>query len=382
MPTAKRALNPDEVREVLALTKNDINAKLLREYFSATIGKEARFNTYDTMTLPIGRMYNKEPIPTTIGRFIINLFCYPEKFIKKHGYINKTLNIDEIEGVDGKMADMLLYDELTAEEYCEHVNNTEWIAMNTAYFICPTMDYDINKPIPEVMKRRDELFIEYQDAIQKGDTNASSKIEDELLALSKKYLKEKGNEGYDFFESGNFKFGNNYKKTSVFGSAVRDPFTQKISIIKSNYMEGVDKKEAPALASLTVLGGYSRGVATQGGGYETKKVNNCTQTIVLDEDGTDCGTQFYLKIVIEPSLKNLYIDRYILDSGKLVLTTKENISKYVGKEVLLRSPMYCKSDKICSRCAGKLFYRLGIKNAGLLTSTFSGSLIKSSHFIE
>lgn len=371
----KRALSSEEVREVLSLTRKDITATLLKDYFAASLDSEARFNTYDTFTLPIGKLFNKETIETTIGRYIINMFCYPEAFLKKYGYVNKTLDKKTIEDIDKKIADMLLYDEITTKEYCEHLDNTEWISMNTAYFICPTMDFDIYKPIPEVIKKRDELFLKYNDAIERGDTNASDEIEKELIDLSKKILKERGNEGYDFFESGNFNFSNNYKKSAIFGSAVRDPYTQKISILKSNYMDGIDKKESIALAGLTVLGGYSRGVQTQKGGYETKKINNATQTIVLDSEGSDCGTPYFLKITIPPELKDMFIDRYISEGGELKLLTKENINNYVGKKVMLRSPMYCKSEKICSKCAGELFYRIGIKNAGLLTSTFSGSLM-------
>lgn len=82
-----------------------------------------------------------------------------------------------------------------------------------------------------------------------------------------------------------------------------------------------------------------------------------------------------MKVVIEDKLKDIFLYRYILDGGKLVMLNKNNISKYIGKQVMMRSPMFCKSEKICNKCAGDLFYKLGIKNAGLLTSTFSGSLM-------
>ena len=50
---------------------------------------------------------------------------------------------------------------------------------------------------------------------------------------------------------------------------------------------------------------------------------------------------------------------------------KRNISYYL----FIDDRRGGKSEKICSKCAGELFYRIGIKNAGLLTSTFSGSLM-------
>ena len=74
----------------------------------------------------------------------------------------------------------------------------------------------------------------------------------------------------------------------------------------------------------------------------------------------------------------LYKYRYIVDNGKLILLTEDNIKKYAGQEVNLRSPLFCKGKHICSKCAGELFYKIDIKNAGLLTSAFSGSLMNKS----
>jgi hypothetical protein len=72
----------------------------------------------------------------------------------------------------------------------------------------------------------------------------------------------------------------------------------------------------------------------------------------------------------------MYTYRYVLeDNGKLTEITPENIKNYVGKTVKLRSPLFCKGENICSKCAGSLFYRMGVKNAGLLTSNFSSVLM-------
>jgi len=375
MANPKRRLTPDEVKELLSLKEENIDAQLLRDYFAAHLGREARFNTYDEFLLPPNTLFNKQAIETTIGRYIINLFCFPKTYLKKKGYMNTTLTKSAMGKIDGEIARMLLDDEMSVEEYTNFLNNIEWFSMGTAYYISPTMDFDINKPIPEIQKLKDKLFDENREGIQNGDAATCDKIEKELLSKSKEILKKGGNEGFDFFESGNFNFENNYKKTAVLGGVVKDTFTGKLSVIKSSYMEGIDKKEVAPLSNLTVLGGYSRGVETMNGGYETKKVNNATQSIVLDEPGSDCGTKFFLKIKITDGLKDIFIDRYISDGGKLVLLTKTNIDNYVNKTVLMRSPLYCKGDKICSKCAGELFYKLGIKNAGLITSTFSGSIM-------
>jgi hypothetical protein len=40
--------------------------------------------------------------------------------------------------------------------------------------------------------------------------------------------------------------------------------------------------------------------------------------------------------------------------------------------------MYCISDKICNKCAGELFYKLGIENIGLTTTKVSSTLMNKS----
>jgi len=56
----------------------------------------------------------------------------------------------------------------------------------------------------------------------------------------------------------------------------------------------------------------------------------------------------------------------------------ETIDKYVGKTVKMRSPMFCTDDKICNKCAGELFFKLGIENAGLTTTKATGVILNSS----
>lgn len=376
-----RKLTAEETREILVLEKEDITMDLLKDLFAVKLGKQTkpRFNTYDIMTLPKGRLYNNEPIETTVGRFIVNLVAFPDKYLKKFGYVNKPLTKGALEDIENQLASMLLDDEITTKEYSEYLDGGEWIGMGTVYFLGPTMNYDINVPIKEVIDKRDELFDKYAEGIRKGDSDVAAIIEKEVVDLAKKRIKEKGNEAYDFFESGVGKFANNYKKTSIMAGALENPYTHRLDILKSNYIDGIDKQEFPKFTNLTIVGGYSRGVETQVSGYTTKKINNAMQNTILDEPGSDCGSKFYLKIFLDKDIKDMYLHRYMVgQNGELVLLTEKNINNYVGKEILLRSPMFCKGSKICNKCAGELFYKIGVRNAGLLNSTLSGVLMNLS----
>jgi hypothetical protein len=372
----KRKLASEETKEILSLDKKDVTMTLLRAYFAVKKSqKSAKFNTFDTFVLPKGRLYNKEQQETTIGRFLFNLKVIPEKYLMKYGYQNIVFDSGTTKKLENELGLMLLNNEINSKEFIEFLDNGEWMTLGTAYFLVPSMDYNITLANKDVIKRRDQLFKEYEKEIKEGDPNVSTKIEKELLKLAREKLEESGNEGYDFYKSGEFDFDNNYKKTSIMSGAIENPYTKKLDIMRSNYADGISKEEFSYLANITIIGGYSRNVETQKGGYETKKINNSMQVITLDEEGSDCGTKQYLKATIPEKMKDMFVGRYVLDGGKLVIIDENNLSKFVNKEVMMRSPMYCKGDQICNKCAGELFYKLGMKNAGLLSSTLSGSLM-------
>ena len=268
--TPSRALTPEEVKEILELDRKDITATKLRSLFAGSINREPRFNTYDTFTLPAKKYFNKETIETTIGRYIFNIVCLPEKFLDREGYQNTTLSKGAISKIEEKMGAMVLEDKMSTKEYAEYLDSTEWLGMGMAYYISPTMNYEFNKSIPEVIKRRDELFEKYADDIAKGDGNRVAEIENELLDMAKKHLKDNKVDSYDFFDSGIGKFGNHYKKTSIMGGAMSNPFTKKLDIVKSNFVDGIDKSEISKYAGGTVQAGFERQESLHREIYECK----------------------------------------------------------------------------------------------------------------
>ncbi len=89
------------------------------------------------------------------------------------------------------------------------------------------------------------------------------------------------------------------------------------------------------------------------------------QTEVLGEPGSDCKTVKGLTLTL-PKNTDDYLYRYIIENGELICLTPDIIGKYIGKEVKMRSPMFCVAkDCICSKCAGEDFYKLGKTAIGL-----------------
>ena len=121
-------------------------------------------------------------------------------------------------------------------------------------------------------------------------------------------------------------------------------------------------------------------VGTQDSGYITKQYYAAYQSIQCDEDGTDCGTKLGLEMTLDNSnIEDYYFQNIITSGGKGYETlTSDNKDKFIGKKVKIRTPMFCKNDKICSVCAGRRFYIMGIKNIGLTSGRVPNTLLNAS----
>lgn len=119
-------------------------------------------------------------------------------------------------------------------------------------------------------------------------------------------------------------------------------------------------------------------IGTQDAGYLTKKFFAAYQSIQVDKPGTDCGSKNGLSFVLTEEDGDNYDYQYNIEGNKLVLITPQNRSKYIGKKVKLRSPMYCSGDKLCSICAGKRWEIMGIKNSGLTAGRVTNTLLNAS----
>ena len=110
-----------------------------------------------------------------------------------------------------------------------------------------------------------------------------------------------------------------------------------------------------------------------------KELVAAMQSETLAEKDSDCGSiRTIKKKITNSNLKdNLY--RYIKNSkGELIELNNDNAKDYIGKVVEMRSPMYCigygKEKKLCNKCAGNFYYKLGKTNIGLASGKLAGTL--------
>jgi len=364
----KRALNAQEVTELLRLRPEDITLAKLKELFAFTKNRNPLFNTNDTFILPAKRLYNEAAVNTTVGRYIFNLFLLTPTLITFTGYINTVMDNSGIGKLEGQLSQLLINDKISVKEFIDYIDKAQWLGFSTNSFISPTLNYELLIPVKEVETKKKELAKKYKKEIAAGDPIIAGKIEKELLDIAKD--KVKNNPAMDIYNSGGRgKFGNNYKNTSVMrGAIANNSEPGKYTVSLDNLIDGIPKEEYDAYADIAVSASFGRAIQTRDGGYISKQLAAAFQTIVLGDAGSDCGTKKTVTINLTARNKKQFMYRYVQKGSKFLIMDGDNIDSFTGRRVQLRSPMFCTSEKICSKCAGDLYFKMGIKNVGLLTN--------------
>lgn len=334
-----------------------------------------KFETTDTMVLKPSEYFVKEETLTTVGRFIYNKYVLERSGLYKvTGYVNKVLTDSGNSSFEKIISAALLDEKITVDEFVKYIDARDTLGLQLNSVITTSFTPKTITAPPEVQQKKRALFVKYAKELDAGDIYTAEKIEKELSDDAKKLLK--GDKGLDLYASearGNF---GNYKNMNIFKGATFNSTTGKYDIVKSSFMDGMKPEDLPSQGRAVISGAYPKAVGTAESGYLSKQLTGCMQSETLDKHGTDCQTKLTLDVEITAKNKNQYLYRYIVQNGKLVCLSPDVLDKYVGQTVKLRSPMYCKGDKICNICAGEADYKLGNINIGLGCSNISTKLLR------
>lgn len=383
---SKEIKEPQEVEALIALKENDITMSLIMELFG-DFGKFQRYNPYDLITIRAGEYggqlpngqpkFNSKPFTTTVGRLIFNKYfieCEPE-LLDMIGFVNENIG----KKAYGKLYDQLGYaileDRISIETYKRFCVKTQKF-MPYVSILAPNHSDNMLTITKQINKKKAELIKANQKAFDEGDVKVVDQVSKELLEYARELMKD--DPAMDMFLSGaGGSFENNFKNMFIMRGSVQDPDPRKsYNIITSNYIDGVSKEEYSKLANTLAAGPYSRSKKTELGGYWEKLFITAFQHIILEEPGSDCGTKRHITMKVTD--KNIGMIMYcyaINDDGSLIEITSQNQNKFIGRTVKLRFSSMCESKNgICNKCAGNLFYRLGIRNVGASTPQIPSKL--------
>ena len=384
------------VNFIVKLTQHDITYSLIMELFGDFNG-ESLVNTFDTFTVPSGRfsfedkngkvVSNKNSFVTTFGIWIFNIFLLQGFNYSKwfDGYVNKEINAGTMQDINQKLVFLLAEDKITIESYKRFQDYTIFL-MPFENVLGYTFSEDVLRFSHTIEKKKKELIEANKEKLDNGDFTAAEKIEKELIEYAKEVLKD--SPGMDSYISGSGgSIGNNFKNIYIMKGAIRDPdpnAKQLFNIVTSNLCDGIAADEYSTFANALAAGPYARTKKTEQGGYWEKLFGAALQSIMIDDTTEDCGSKGYIEVDLDKKNIIQYMYNYIIDNGKLVEITSENMDKFIGKHVKMRFSIYCQSKKgLCKTCAGNLSTRRNNKNIGLtciqIPSTLKNVAMKAFH---
>lgn len=376
--TSKKITDKELYNELINLEESDITASYIYGLFGEYDGK-SRCNPYDLIDIPAGSYgpegnKNKNKFTTTVGIWIFNKWFIENDLFDLFKYVNKTINSDQLDSMNQELSYALMEDRIHVSALKRYLMKTQ-LAMQFVTVLAPNYSEELLTVSTKIDKLKDELIKKYKKELDAGDTVIAEQIEKELIAYAKDLLKD--DPAMDSFVSGaRSNINNNFKNMFIWKGATRDPnpdAKQEYRIATSNYMEGIKREEFSLYCNSGIDGAYSRGKKTEHGGYLENLATMAYQDLILDEPGTDCGTDRHIEVMLTPkNVKQYMYNNIIGANGKLTELNSQNKDRFMNKRVKMRMAYLCPHEKPCNACAGNFYYKLGIKNVGLtLMQVFS-----------
>jgi hypothetical protein len=344
------------------------------------------FEFHDPITLTAEDMGNltKKEVETTYGNVLANwLLCvYP--FGDKIPYIEGRFGVKDVEKhIDKRMVDTPAEgqdreaDKIYVDEYFKYRRSASLIDGLTQLCV-PSATAKSMTRHPDTVKRREELLEQYKDRLH--DPAIIAKIEEEMGKLDREWLA--GDRSMGFYIKSKSLDVVRKKAHLMFGYETAFGDGQNGVLIQRALAEGWDVDKLPEMASSLREGSYDRGASTALGGEAVKFILRVMQNTLVEEE--DCKSKLGIPITIDKANTGQYLGNWIFSGKDLIQLSDENITAYIGKESIMRSPLFCLTERanFCATCIGG---RYGEHPTGLATaasnigSTFMSVFMSSMH---
>lgn len=335
------------------------------------------FDAINTFTMEKNEVFHVgSKITTTFGRFFFNYAVWYSNGVDLE-YNNEKQGPKSISGVLTKLLLAKVIDPATARKV---INAVFYVASFTALFV-PTLTEKSMMNSPEVMKRKKELLEEYGEKLT--DPLVAKEYEQELIAMDKAFLEGDTSKRFlDPLSSKTYEIHRKKMFISIGGIPAFDAGSNKYTFIPNSLSEGWTVDAFPDICNEIRKGAYDRGKETAKGGEQTKFLLRVFQDVRITEE--DCGSVQGIPIVFDEDSAKEHYGQYIVTNKGPVMLSSETAPQFYGKQVLMRSPMYCKTKNgRCSKCAGEMFKTLNSDAIGMtmlkVGSRFTTLSMKNMH---
>ena len=298
----------------------------------------------------------KKDITTTIGNVLFNYCCIINSFNDKMDYIEGRVNVSSIESeIVKRLEDTPKEGEtrdpkyIYVDEYIKFSNSLMYITNFSQLCVWCSTEKTMTPP-PGLKEFKAQLIEKYKD--QLNDPTVVALIDAELVKFDTEYLK--GDPGQNFLLNGGKALKARKRLYLMYGAEAGFNQTVGVDLIKSSLVDGWEVDKFPIMNDALRAGSYNRGAETQLGGESVKWLLRASSNFNITVD--DCGSRLGRKtIVTKDNFKKLIGFNIVTEEGSREITEEDNESTYLGKTLMVRSPMYCKlsSTDFCSKCLGK-----------------------------
>lgn len=235
---------------------------------------------------------------------------------------------------------------------------------------------------PRIPELRAKLLKQYEGRLH--DPAIIAKINDELVAMDKEWLKGDPGEGFYLKEK-------SYRVVRLKAHLMHgaesgfSDNTTRVNLIENSLSEGWDIENLPAMANSLREGSYNRGALTALGGESVKFFYRILSNSVIVEK--DCKTNLGITWTIKDDNWERFVGYWLVKgqtSDNHVLLNESTAKALIGKTVMIRSPMYCRTPhtNFCEKCMGEKNSRYpnALASSGSdVGSTFMSIFMRAMH---
>ena len=287
---------------------------------------------------------------TTMGKAIFN-HAFPSDFRFINDQVNKKIINSLIPEVLNKYNT-----QITIKVF----SKLEKIAFKFATIMAPTLSIDMFS-VPDSIKRiKEKLKTATPDEGFKLIEDAEEILKDKL----------KGTTLYDLIDSGSSKGWSQPSQMFIAKGVTADPKGKVLTPIAGSFTDGLTTKEFFKASSGARKGMVDRALNTADTGYFTRQLVFLLNSVEADPNLKDCKTKRTVILRLEKDMMNRLKGRYVIVGNKVVPFNAKDFR--VGQTINLRTPIFCKSKKICHTCYGELLKRTKTPYVGMLAGSAIG----------
>lgn len=287
---------------------------------------------------------------TTMGKAIFNS-CFPSDFPFYKGQVNKKV----INSLIPKCLDRYSQ-KITIDIF----SKLEKFGFKFATIMSPSFSLDMIELPVSIYQLKEKLT--------DATPEEAAKLIEEMTKILKEHLKGTGL--YDLVDSGSTKGWTQPVQMLIAKGIVSDTEGNILKPIKGSFADGLNNEEYFEGAKGARKGIIDRVLNTADTGYMARQLAFILNSVEIHPTLKDCKTTRGLSLRVTKDLLSRLTGRYVIKNGKTELIDMSDYKP--GDVITLRTPIYCKSPKLCHTCYGKLLERSRSPYAGVIAAQIIG----------